>query len=76
VIDRVIVSLATDGPQTAEQLAERFAVPLARMRGVLADEVFRRAKIDGKVRPVGRITCDQDGRYLIGDPVPLLAVQR
>lgn len=76
MIDRVIVSLATDGPQTAADLAVRFAMPTAQMRGVLAAEVFRRAKIAGKSRPVGRITCDRDGRYLIGDPAPLLAVQK
>ena len=55
-------------PRTAEELAARFGAPVAEVRAVLAQEVFR-----GWPRrpPEGRITCDAGGRYRLGDPTRL-----
>ncbi len=53
---------------TAQELADRVGAALPQMRQALSSLVFNEK----------RITCGRDGRYVIGDPAPLLklAVKR
>jgi hypothetical protein len=55
---------------TAGELAKHLGVLECHMRATLARMVWP----NGKRMPYGDITCDKQGRYLIGDPSPLMEV--